>query len=213
MAKRNAFTLAEVLITLGIIGVVAAMTLPTLLNSTQAAQFRSQFKKTLSVASQAVVVTVALEDYDTAQANTTGTADSDASLYNMFHKRLNVVGMGDDAGREASWNVSAGGNSDPHASAITNMGSGNYTFYLNDGSTLSIPKTASACTSSNTVCKGTIDVNGPKMPNRMIGCDEGSTDTNCKSTAAGDVFPIFLHDQVIEPASPAARYVLYKGGK
>ena len=31
--KNSAFTMAEVLITLGIIGVVAAMTLPTLLNN------------------------------------------------------------------------------------------------------------------------------------------------------------------------------------
>ena len=35
---RDGFTLAEVLITLGIIGVVAAMTMPTLMNSTQGAQ-------------------------------------------------------------------------------------------------------------------------------------------------------------------------------
>ena len=33
--KKNAFTLAEVLITLGIIGVVAAMTLPTLIQNHQ----------------------------------------------------------------------------------------------------------------------------------------------------------------------------------
>ena len=32
MKKKNAFTLAEVLITLGIIGIVAAMTLPILIN-------------------------------------------------------------------------------------------------------------------------------------------------------------------------------------
>ena len=32
LGYKNAFTLAEVLITLGIIGIVAAMTLPTLLN-------------------------------------------------------------------------------------------------------------------------------------------------------------------------------------
>ena len=41
MTKRFGFTLAEVLITLGIIGVVAAMTMPTLLNSTQGAQYRT----------------------------------------------------------------------------------------------------------------------------------------------------------------------------
>ncbi|MFI3301367.1 MAG: type II secretion system protein, partial [Candidatus Gastranaerophilales bacterium] len=35
MTKRSAFTLAEVLITLGIIGVVAAMTMPNLMNNLQ----------------------------------------------------------------------------------------------------------------------------------------------------------------------------------
>ena len=38
---RGAFTLAEVLITLGIIGVVAAMTMPSLMNSTQGAQYKA----------------------------------------------------------------------------------------------------------------------------------------------------------------------------
>lgn len=47
------FTLAEVLITLGIIGVVAAITIPTLMNSIQDAQFKTAYKKAYSVASQA----------------------------------------------------------------------------------------------------------------------------------------------------------------
>ncbi len=49
---RGGFTLAEVLITLGIIGVVAAMTMPTLLNSTNGAQYRTAYKKALSVLSR-----------------------------------------------------------------------------------------------------------------------------------------------------------------
>ena len=53
MTKRSGFTLAEVLITLGIIGVVAAMTIPTLIANTNGAKFRSQFKKTLSTLNQA----------------------------------------------------------------------------------------------------------------------------------------------------------------
>lgn len=39
------FTLAEVLITLGIIGVVAAMTLPSLINRTQSKELETQYKK------------------------------------------------------------------------------------------------------------------------------------------------------------------------
>ncbi len=45
MLKKSAFTLAEVLITLGIIGVVAAMTIPTLITNYQKVQQVTKFKK------------------------------------------------------------------------------------------------------------------------------------------------------------------------
>lgn len=101
------FTLAEVLITLGIIGVVAAMTMPTLINSTQGAQYKTAFKKALSVMSQAVVMNIALNDYDLSQtvSGTNVTANTAAegqesnateaggvqSIYDLFKNRLNVV--------------------------------------------------------------------------------------------------------------------------
>lgn len=43
--KNLGFTLAEALITLGIIGVVAAMTVPVLISNTNGAKYRSQLKK------------------------------------------------------------------------------------------------------------------------------------------------------------------------
>lgn len=46
------FTLAEVLITLGIIGVVAAMTIPNLINNYKAHRLRSQFLKSYSTVQQ-----------------------------------------------------------------------------------------------------------------------------------------------------------------
>lgn len=48
-----AFTLAEVLITLGIIGVVAAITIPTLIAKTHSKQYTTSFKKSLSTLSNA----------------------------------------------------------------------------------------------------------------------------------------------------------------
>jgi len=51
---RLAFTLAEVLITLGIIGVVAAITMPVLINKHREAVIISQLKKTYSLLSQVV---------------------------------------------------------------------------------------------------------------------------------------------------------------
>lgn len=52
MYKKFAFTLAEVLITLGIIGVVAAMTIPGLMTAYKAHQLRSQFLKSYSTIQQ-----------------------------------------------------------------------------------------------------------------------------------------------------------------
>ena len=49
MKKLHAFTLAEVLITLGIIGVVAAMTLPTLIQNHQKQVYATQLKKSINV--------------------------------------------------------------------------------------------------------------------------------------------------------------------
>lgn len=54
---KKAFTLAEVLITLGIIGIVAAMTLPTVINNIQDKQFRTMFKKQYSIINQALLMT------------------------------------------------------------------------------------------------------------------------------------------------------------
>lgn len=50
----HAFTLAEVLITLGIIGVIAAMTIPSLMNQIQDRQLKEAAKAAYSKASQAV---------------------------------------------------------------------------------------------------------------------------------------------------------------
>ncbi len=59
--RRAAFTLAEVLITLGIIGVVAALTLPSLIANYQKSQFEAGVKKMSSVVGQAVTKLMADE--------------------------------------------------------------------------------------------------------------------------------------------------------
>ena len=53
--KRVAFTLAEVLITLGIIGVVASLTLPSVINKYRAFVLEQQFKKSYSNLSQTII--------------------------------------------------------------------------------------------------------------------------------------------------------------
>ena len=61
--KKSAFTLAEVLITLGIIGVVAAMTIPGLIETYQKAAAAQKLKETYSIITQAAKMYA--NDYDT----------------------------------------------------------------------------------------------------------------------------------------------------
>lgn len=53
--KKHAFTLAEVLITLGIIGVVSAMTLPSLVNRTRQKELQTSFQKQYTLLQQAIL--------------------------------------------------------------------------------------------------------------------------------------------------------------
>ncbi len=54
--RKAAFTLAEVLITLGIIGVVAAMTMPALIQNHKKAEAIARLKKFYSVMAQAIIL-------------------------------------------------------------------------------------------------------------------------------------------------------------
>ncbi len=212
MTKRFGFTLAEVLITLGIIGVVAAMTMPTLMNSTNGAQYRTAYKKALSVLSQAVVLNIALDDYDLSQTST-GTATTDATLYNLFNNRMNVIKTDDGTGTADKWTITGQGTVSDKAKI--GPGSGNYTLYFNDGITFTFKKDAKECSEASP-CKAMIDVNGEKNPNKLVNCDgqdwNAANVTDCKVTNPTDVYPVIMYDQTILPATEAASAVLY-GGK
>lgn len=65
MRKNRAFTLAEVLITLGIIGVVAAMTIPNLLSKMDRDRKIATVRKAQSILNQAIKLsTIDNEDYE-----------------------------------------------------------------------------------------------------------------------------------------------------
>lgn len=79
--KKLGFTLAEVLITLVIIGVIAAMTVPTLMNNTQGQENKTAFKKAISAMNQALTLEYALE------GNTAASTD----IVDIMKKRTNVI--------------------------------------------------------------------------------------------------------------------------
>lgn len=206
MTKRFGFTLAEVLITLGIIGVVAAMTMPTLMNSTQGAQYKAAYKKALSALGQAVTLNVALEDFNFADATTTG----DYAMSKIITSRMNVVKTEDGGGLGYDVNTDT--------SSVTSSSDTNYSFYFNDGIVFSFPKATEGCVKdvagvTDKVCYGLIDVNGQKGPNRVVKCDGeatyNATKDGCTVTNPTDIYPVVFYNQTVLPSTDAARAVLY----
>jgi len=79
---KTAFTLAEVLIVLAVIGVIAVLTIPTLLQSTNEQELKTAFKKQYSVLSQATARLV---------ADSGGTLKGDAKYIDRYAKYLNAT--------------------------------------------------------------------------------------------------------------------------
>jgi len=83
----KAFTLAEILITLGIIGIVAAMTLPSVINKIEESVFTNQYKKLYSTLSNVVNKTNSDQDF----IFTYISAGSWASNVGVLWANLNIV--------------------------------------------------------------------------------------------------------------------------
>ena len=222
MTKRFGFTLAEVLITLGIIGVVAAMTMPTLMNQTQGAQYKTAYKKALSALSQALTLNVALDEWNFADLDGNGTSPS-YLLTDMLQKRMNVVRTEttsfNDAKGKAYKVTGDPTNKGTAPEGGTAIASTNTTVFFNDGIMFTFPTKSDTCTADATVasvgsdgrskvCKGFIDVNGIKAPNKFVKCD-ASTAAACEIKNPTDVYPVVFYDSTVLPNSPAAKAVLY----
>lgn len=88
--NKKAFTLAEVLITLAIIGVIAAISVPSLIQKTNSAELKTAYKQAYAVALQAL----AKADYDgVLPTSRTSPYDptNDRLAFNAFKNYLKVI--------------------------------------------------------------------------------------------------------------------------
>ena len=193
MMKKNGFTLAEVLITLAIIGVVATLTLPSLMANTSEQQAVTGFRKAMNTLNEAGQMNAALEGFDYGQLtnvddvpNANGaTVNADTgvpemSLWSLLASRAQV-----DATASAAGGI--GGDCDGLSQII-----------FRDGTALCYTAAdAGPAGDSDGVIPVIIDTNGVKAPNRLSTCGEAS----CKkdSRNIGDQFHATLRGSVAVP--------------
>lgn len=166
---NNGFTLAEVLITLGIIGVIAALTIPALLNSTNDSELKNAAKKEYSTLNQAAIQV--LQDIGGSFLAVTSSTDNNAiaNAFNPYLKTLTTcqdpVNKGICWHQDTSWhylNGSAIGGGDAFESYYLNPASG---AVLLDGTYVRYVVNSN-CWLNN--CGYILfDVNGSKNPNKV----------------------------------------------
>ena len=199
--KKFGFTLAEVLITLVIIGVIASITIPALMNNTKGEENITAYKKALSVMNQALRTEYALEGNtavytEQPMLGVPAFAKNWKGLSAIMAKRTNIVKHDIAPYGEIPTTSSSGtvmkifATADGIVYAIP-MPRSNYT---------SCPFDTSACMFDN--CEsyypescghGIVDVNGKKGPNKLVVMNGG------KITDINDSFMFSIYETSVMP--------------
>ena len=192
MMKKNGFTLAEVLITLAIIGVVATLTLPSLMANTSEQQAVTGFRKAMNTLNEAGQMNAALEGFDYGQLDsaetprsTGATFDSNdvptMSLWSLLATRAQV-----DAGASVKGGIGGACN-------------GLSQIIFRDGTALCYaPNSAVPAGVTNTAIHVWIDTNGVKAPNQVSTCG-GEASCPKRSRTIKDQFPVSLKGSIAIP--------------
>ena len=234
--KKNGFTLAEVLITLAIIGVVATMTLPALMTNTQEQQAKTGLKKGINTLTEAIQMHEAVSGLSytdltqhvaVSAANVTAAVGRGAgevaenSLFGLLKERTQIdfkrTTDALDSSKDAYIKQTTG-------SELTGV-TGSSIVHFNDGTALlfgaqSVSTSANALLDTDGLIKGytvVYDTNGSKGPNVLsncmksaLGADDNAKDVSECDTKANrvikDQFQLQLRGNTVKPRGAAATW-------
>ncbi len=219
------FTLVEILIVLGVIGIISALVLPVLIVHINTSKFRTQYKKTLSNLNQAVKLSESHYDLNFANIAQGCVTSTDKPT---THSSLCAIINGSITSATFYTSDTIPSRAGVGEYAPTGLGISTAKkdiFLFADGSLFAYDKGISNCTlepgsdliALPAICYGFIDVNGTSAPNKTVSCSNVDTKItrkagNCivrnNSVDMGDIFPVAIHDGTIEPLTNAAKVVL-----
>ena len=160
--RSNAFTLAEVLITLVIIGVIAAITVPTLITKYQKEQTVTRLKKAYSALSQTAVRAIAdngpMSTWEVGESNS---EDAKKFLNKYMIPYLSIM-KEPTTYTEGNWDRNYSYLNNQQAAYNTN----HVRFYLNDGTSITAQINKNSDETSVRLMLR-VDINGDKKPNKV----------------------------------------------
>lgn len=186
--KKHAFTMAEILISLTIIGVIAALTLPALTGNISSKQFATTYKKAYATIAQALKMGASegrdasqgmsiLEHILTDNIGAKSISTADKTLWTIEAPAKSTWAIDNDTKA-----IGNGPNSNAHSIAVNS----NYqVFMLKDGMSHLIVKTptdnkcfgagkpvyvSNRLVFTGRYCEAFLDVNGAKGPNIVVSC-------------------------------------------
>ena len=156
--RKFAFTLAEVLITLGIIGVVASLTIPALIANYRNMVLENQFKKSYSILSQALISTkeeLGENLHQNYNLEPPGGAIEFRETYFKYLMKLSPGGYSQANNLGRDWKSFSG----VKESTLLGLGAIPGYLLLADGTYITVEK-------NNSRLNILVDINGRKKPNR-----------------------------------------------
>lgn len=153
---KKGFTLAEVLITIGVIGIIAAMTLSTLMTKYEKREISIRAKAAYSMLSQAIKLSE-IENGEVKYWETNLSGSHSFENTDMFYKKYILPYL-------KGYKYCASGRSeDAKKKCGIASFTASHTYFLNNGVAISLQP---ALNRSDIVLDLEMDVNGPKPPNR-----------------------------------------------
>ena len=238
---KKGFTLAEVLITLAIIGVVAAISIPSVISNSQQSEFKTGLRKAISVLNSAITMNIALDGetpYD--NANLFGYLMKHMSVVSSFSD-LHIDKFFIDSGNGLGyWTNAAFYTTDGMRFEFWRYNGGQFSkFRLYESNVLTCLGASTGDLNLATACGGcgsyglnnnidkttkppcmiTVDVNGDRKPNpanascKHKSCSKPYKYADPKGTRLSDMFTIMITDKQAIPYGIAAQKAMYQAQK
>ena len=225
--KIKGFTLVEVLLTMAIIGVVAALTIPTLKDNIEANNHKSQLMKTMATLRRATKMSNAMYEGGFAVADKCGTLADSPETSMTFCSIFNGTLTGATMEKESLYNAGSEVFEIPNPIYLT-LADTSLVVFSADANHCTLPDGEALPNVQGEHCVGYIDVNGPNLPNKEVSSPDAVATSNDpivsktidnvnvstgfmyvpkQAAYMADVYPIIFHDSTVDLATPAGRAV------